>query len=156
VLNHDVAYAHRPDQITWVKGAKEAVRAVNDAGMFAFVATNQAGVARGYYGEADVQSLHRWMNEELAKVGAHIDAFEYSPYHPEGVVQEYSRTSECRKPGPGMLNRLLARRDVIREASFMIGDKSTDIAAAEAAGIQGVLFDGVDLLKIVTDRLQPG
>jgi D-glycero-D-manno-heptose 1,7-bisphosphate phosphatase len=153
VLNHDVAYAHRPDQITWVKGAKEAVRAVNDAGMFAFVATNQAGVARGFYGEADVQALHRWMNEELAKVGAHIDAFEYSPYHPDGVVPEYSRASECRKPGPGMLNRLLARSDVIREKSIMIGDKPTDMEAANSAGILGVHFDGVDLLPTVSERL---
>jgi D-glycero-D-manno-heptose 1,7-bisphosphate phosphatase len=154
VLNHDVAYAHRPDQITWVKGAREAVRAVNDAGRFAFVATNQAGVARGYYAETDVQDLHRWMNEELTKVGAHIDAFEYSPFHPEGVVAAYARPSDCRKPGAGMLNRLLLRPNVIREASFMIGDQPTDMAAAEAAGIPGVLFDGNDLLKLVTDRLR--
>lgn len=153
VLNVDVAYAHRPDQIIWVEGAKAAVRAVNDAGLLAFVATNQAGVARGFYGEADVQALHRWMNDELAKFGAHIDAFEYSPFHPEGVIPEFSRQSECRKPNPGMLNRLLARPGVIRDASFMIGDNPTDIQAAEAAGIEGLLFDGADLLKAVTDRL---
>src|ERR1700723_1465794 len=67
VLNEDVAYAHRPDQIIWMDGAMEAIKAVNDAGLFAFVPTNQAGVAHGYYGEPDVVSLHRWMSEEMSR-----------------------------------------------------------------------------------------
>lgn len=149
VLNVDVNYAHRPDQIVWIPGAIEAVKAVNDAGLFAFVATNQAGVARGYYDEAQVTALHRWMSEQMAVHGAHIDAFEYSPYHPEGTVEAYRQATDCRKPGPGMINRLFDRFPVDRARAAMIGDRDTDIAAAQAAGIEGVLFEGGDLLALV-------
>lgn len=149
VLNVDVDYAHRPDQIVWIPGAIEAVKAVNDAGLFAFVATNQSGVARGYYEEVHVEALHRWMSEEMALHGARIDAYEYSPYHPDAAVEAYRRTSDCRKPGPGMINRLFERFPVDRTRAAMIGDRDSDIAAARAAGIEGVLFDGGDLLALV-------
>lgn len=154
VLNAEVGYAYRPDQIHWIDGAMAAVRAVNDAGLFAFVATNQSGVARGYYAEADVVALHQWMNEELAAVGARIDAFEYSPFHPDGVVPAYARASPCRKPGPGMIERLLTAWPVDHRRVVMIGDQPTDMAAATAAGIRGVLFGGGRLDDLVA-RLLP-
>jgi len=151
VLNEDVAYAHRPEQIRWVEGAIEAVRTVNELGLFAFVATNQAGVAHGYYGEAEVEALHAWMSAELAKHGARIDAFVYSPYHPEGSVEAYRRDTDCRKPKPGMILDLLRRFPVDPARAVMIGDKPSDVQAAEAAGIEGLLFEGGSLLE----RLRP-
>ena len=152
VLNVDVAYAHRSDQIRWIQGAAAAVKAVNDAGLFAFVATNQSGVARGYYGEADVQALHAWMNAELIAQGAHIDAFVYSPYHPAAAVEAYRRDdAPCRKPNPGMLSDLFQRFPVDRSRTVMIGDKASDMEAARAAGVEGLLFGGGDLLA----RLRP-
>ena len=133
VLNHEVGFAHRPDQITWIPGALSAVKAVNDAGLFAFVATNQSGVARGLYTEADVMTLHAWMNGQLAEVGAHIDAFVYSPYHPDAPLDAYRRDSDCRKPGPGLIRRLLADWPVDPGRVCLIGDQETDMAAARAA-----------------------
>ncbi len=159
VLNRDVGYAHRPDQIVWTADAFAAVKAVNDAGLFAFVATNQAGVARGYYGEEDVQALHRWMEAELRAAGAHIDAFVYSPFHPEGAVEAYRAATECRKPGPGMIRDLMARFPVDPARTVMIGDKPTDTAAAAAAGVAGEMFDGgnlLDLVEGVVNRLAVG
>ncbi len=153
VLNVDIAYAYRPHQIVWVEGAMAAVKAVNDAGLFAFVATNQSGIARGLYGEADVVALHDWMNGELARVGARIDAFVYSPYHPEGVVEAYRRESDCRKPGPGMLLDLMTRFPVDPARTLMIGDRETDVGAARAAGIEGLLFMGGSVLDAVTPWL---
>jgi D-glycero-D-manno-heptose 1,7-bisphosphate phosphatase len=153
VLNLDVAYAHRPDQISWVSGAMAAVKAVNDAGLFAFVATNQSGIARGLYTEGDVIALHNWMNAELAKVGARIDAFVYSPYHPDGVVEAYRRASPCRKPGPDMLLDLMHRFPVDRSCVLMIGDQPTDVAAAHAAGVEGLLFTGGSVLAAITPWL---
>ena len=155
VLNHDVGYAHLPEHIIWTQGAAKAVKAVNDAGLFAFVATNQAGVARGYYGEAEVHALHAWMNAALAAEGAHIDAFALSPFHPEGTVERFSRASECRKPAPGMLTDLLTRHPVAADRTVMIGDRPTDMAAADAAGVRGVLFKGGDLASVV-EPLLPG
>jgi D-glycero-D-manno-heptose 1,7-bisphosphate phosphatase len=146
VLNKDVGYAYRPDQIEWVEGAMEAVKAVNDAGLFAFVATNQSGVARGYYTEADVEALHAWMNAELAKHGAHMDAFVFCPHHEAGTVTPYARACSSRKPGPGMILSLLKRFPVDPARTAMLGDKLTDVQAAQAAGIEGVLFEGGSLL----------
>jgi D-glycero-D-manno-heptose 1,7-bisphosphate phosphatase len=154
VLNEDVAYAYRPDQIRWVEGAMAAVRAVNDAGLYAFVATNQSGVARGYYTEADVVALHDWMNAELGRLaGAHIDAFVYSPFHPEGALEAYRRDSACRKPKPGMILELLARFPVDPARTVMIGDNHTDVAAALAAGVEGFLFEGGSVLAALAPVL---
>jgi len=145
VLNEDTGYPHRPDQIVWVAGAMAAVRAVNEAGLLAFVATNQSGVARGMYGEQDVLALHAWMNQELEKSGARIDAFAYSPFHPEGSVETYRRATDCRKPGPQMLLDLMAAHPVDRSRAVMVGDRESDMQAASAAGIEGFLFTGGDL-----------
>ncbi|PVM89162.1 HAD-IIIA family hydrolase [Caulobacter endophyticus] len=145
VINAEVNYAHRPDQIEWVPGALDAIKAVNDAGLYAFVATNQAGVAHGYYGEADVTALHDWMNAQFQARGAHIDAFAYSPYHPEGAVEAYRKLTECRKPGAGMLLKLMDAFGVDRERTIFVGDRETDMAAARAAGVEGVLFTDGDL-----------
>jgi len=149
VLNEDTGYVHRSDQVRWVDGAREAVRWLNDAGYLVFIVTNQAGVARGYYTEGHVTDLHDWMNAELGKVGAHIDSAEYCPDHPEGVVERYRRLSDRRKPGPGMIEALLADWPVDTSQSFLVGDRPTDIEAAAAAGLPGHLFPGGNLLDFV-------
>jgi D-glycero-D-manno-heptose 1,7-bisphosphate phosphatase len=153
VLNRDVGYAYRSDQIEWIRDAVQTVRAVNDAGLYAFVATNQSGVARGYYTEADVEALHVWMNAELAKHGARIDAFAYCPHHADGTTPGYDRDCEFRKPGPGMILSLLKRYPVDPTRVLMIGDNDSDIDAANAAGVAGVRFSGGSLLEVVTPYL---
>ena len=142
VLNHDSGYIFEPSKLKWIDGAREAVKAVNDAGYFAFVVSNQSGVARGLYEESDVQALHRWMADEMATLGAHIDAFEYCPDHPEGTVERYRRVSDRRKPAPGMITDLLGRFRVNADDSILIGDKAGDLEAARAAGLKGYLFSG--------------
>lgn len=149
VLNDDLGYVHRIEDFHWKQGAREAVKLLNDTGFHVFVVTNQAGVARGYYDEATVQALHRWINDEMRAVGAHIDAFEYCPFHPEGALPEYRQVSERRKPRPGMIADLVESYPVDLERSFLIGDKVSDIGAAEALGIPGYLFEGSDLLAFV-------
>lgn len=145
VLNHDDHYVHRPEQVRWIKGAQAAVKRANDLGLYVFVVTNQAGVARGYYDEESVQSLHRWMTEQFRVVGAHIDDWRYCPYHPDGIVGTYRVEHSWRKPAPGMLLDLMARWPVDAAKSLMIGDQASDMAAAHAAGIPGARFLGGDL-----------
>ncbi|MBL0899445.1 MAG: HAD-IIIA family hydrolase [Reyranella sp.] len=149
VLNHDDNYVHRPEQVRWVEGAIDAVRWLNDAGYYVFVVTNQAGVARGLYGEEDVRLLHGWMQDELRRAGAHVDGFEYCPYHPQGTVDAYRRASEFRKPGPGMILKLKKDWGIDEAGSLLIGDRDTDLQAAAAAGIPGHLFSGGSLLEFV-------
>jgi D-glycero-D-manno-heptose 1,7-bisphosphate phosphatase len=153
VLNRDIGYLHRPEQFEWLKGAKAAVRLCNDAGYFVFVVTNQAGVARGYYEENDVEKLHAWMRMELAPLGAHIDAFEFCPHHLDGVRPEYRRACRRRKPQPGMILDLLAAWPANKEASFLIGNTQSDLDAAMAAGIAAHLYEGGDLAAFVAARL---
>ncbi|WP_312017195.1 hypothetical protein [Bradyrhizobium jicamae] len=76
VLNKDIGYLFEAGKLVWIDGAREAVKAVSDFGYFAFVVTNQSSGARGPYEEAHVRALHDWMADELAKIGARIDAFE--------------------------------------------------------------------------------
>jgi D-glycero-D-manno-heptose 1,7-bisphosphate phosphatase len=153
VLNHDVGFAHRPDQIRWVDGAPEAVALLNEKGFFVFVVTNQSGVARGMYGEDHVKALHAWMNAELVQRGARIDAFAYCPHFAEGEIAQYRKVCACRKPAPGMLLDLMAAWPVRREKSFLIGDRDSDIQAAQAAGVPGYLFGGGNLKDFITATL---
>ena len=156
VLNKDIGYLFETSKLVWIDGAREAVKAVNDLGYFAFVVTNQSGVARGLYDEMHVRALHDWMADELARIGAHIDAFEYCPYHPEGTVERYRQASERRKPAPGMITDLLQRFPVDAGRSFLIGDQPTDLSAASAAGVKGYLFSGQNLEQFLRPLLQTG
>lgn len=149
VLNHDHGYVHRTDHFHWIDGAREAVRWLNDAGYLVFVVSNQAGVAHGYYTEDTVRRLHEWMQTELHRHGAHVDCFEYSPYHPEAAVADYRRDSPLRKPAPGMILKCLEGWPTDRGGSFLVGDQPTDLAAAAAAGIPGHHFHDGNLFDFI-------
>lgn len=145
VINVDKGYVSRVDDFEWIEGAAEAIAAFNARDWWVFVVTNQSGVAFGYYSEDEMHALHAWMNAELAKRGARIDRVYHCPYHVDGKVERYRRDSYDRKPRPGMLIRAMTDFPVIRERSFLIGDKATDLDAAKAAGVAGFLFPGGDL-----------
>jgi len=149
VLNEDSGWVGSPDRFVWIDGAMDAVRAVNDLGYHAFVVTNQAGVARGFYDERDVAHLHGWMTGGLRAFGATIDDIRYCPFHPEAVVDGYRRHSDWRKPGPGMILDLLRKWDADAGRSVLIGDKESDMEAARAAGIRGALFPGGNLRAFI-------
>jgi len=146
VLNVDHGYVYRWADFEWIPGAKAVIVAFNRAGWWVFVVTNQSGVGRGYYTEAEMHALHAAMAEDLAKDGARIDAFYHCPHHPEAVTEVYRHPDPPdRKPNPGMLLRAMADWPVDQAASFMIGDKPGDMEAAARAGIEGLLFEGGDL-----------
>ena len=154
VINADIGYLWRREDFVWIPGAPAAIRLFNERGRPVVVVTNQSGVARGYYTEQDVESLHRWMNAELNRQGARIDAFYFCPHHPDGAIPEYMRDCDCRKPQPGMLLQAMEDWRADPAKSFLIGDKESDVAAAAAAGIRGYLFDGKNLLEFVEDHIQ--
>ncbi len=153
VLNRDTGYLHRKEDFAWYEGAREGIRRLNDAGFFVFVATNQAGIARGFYRLADVERLHRWINRELGRGGAHIDRFYFCPHHPTAGSGEYRQVCQCRKPAPGMLLQAMQEWPVERAGSVMIGDKASDMEAAAAAGIPGLLVRDGDRLDAIAATL---
>ena len=141
----DHGYVHRPEHLVFQPGAVAAVKRVNDRGMYAFLATNQAGVAKGYFTEVDVQAFNSELQRRLRAAGAHLDDIRYCPYHPDGTAEPYRGSSDWRKPAPGMLLDLMRRWPVIKKSSVVVGDKEIDLHAADAAGLKGVLYQGGDL-----------
>ena len=140
VINRDHGYVHRYEDFDWMPGVIEGIKAARDAGHFVIVVTNQAGVARGFYDEAAIETLHRQVNAKLRRSGTWIDAFYYCPFHPDGVVPAYTGAHEDRKPNPGMLKRAMADFAIDKQGSLLIGDKDSDIEAARAVGIKGRLI----------------
>lgn len=153
-LNVDVHYLHDPRDFVWVEGAIAAIRWANEHGYLVIVVTNQSGIARGYYDEAAVHHLHDWMNTELEKHNAHIDAFYYCPHHTEGKLPAYTKSCDCRKPAPGMLLRAIAEHDIDPAASWMFGDAASDVAAAENAGVKGVRYTGGRLCELIRTTIE--
>lgn len=155
--NDDGGYIGDRHRVRWVPGVARAIKRLNDAGFYVFVVTNQSGVARGFFTEADVIALHGWMKQELASQGAEIDDIRYCPYHVDATVPAYCRDSDWRKPKPGMLLDLMQHYAILPTASFAIGDSESDMRAAEAAGIAGYLFQGGNLEAFVEAILaRPG
>ena len=153
VINHDDGYMGTRERIRWMPNAAKAIHRLNEAGYFVFFFTNQSGVARGYFTEDELNTLHDWMCTELAAQGARIDDIRYCPHHPDGSVEGYLGDHHWRKPSPGMIHDLMEHWPVKREGSFVIGDRATDIEAAQAAGLPGFLFAGGDLDAFVANAM---
>lgn len=134
----DHGYVGSVDRVEFIKGAPDAIARFNRAGIPVAVVTNQAGVARGFYEVGDVARVHRYIAKHLAEHGAYIDLFVYCPYHPAGVVEAFARTSEDRKPGPGMAKTAQAALGLDLTASWVIGDRPEDLGLAEAVGASAV------------------
>ena len=143
VLNVEAGYIYRVEDLHLVPKAAEAVRRLNDWGIFCCLVSNQSGPARGYYADGHVRALHLRLCDLLeAEAGAKLDALYYCPYlsPPQGGTNpEFARWTTWRKPNTGMLVAAAWEYDLNLSTSFMVGDKATDIDLAHNAGCTGVL-----------------
>jgi D-glycero-D-manno-heptose 1,7-bisphosphate phosphatase len=135
VINVDTGHPHRADQIEWLPGIFELVRAAWADGYVPIVVTNQAGIAKGYYDEAAFLELTRWIHAAFEQAGAPLLATYYCPHHAEGLVRLLRGKCACRKPEPGLLLQAIADWDIDPGLSMLLGDKDSDIEAARRAGV---------------------
>ena len=152
-LNEEVHYLHKIEDFKWIEGAIDAIKYCNDNGYLAIVITNQSGVARGYYPESDIMKLYDWMNDDLAKHGAHLDGIYYCPHHPTGTVKEYAIECDCRKPKPGMLFKAQKDHNIDLRSSYLIGDSARDVECAKATGVKGIRYVGGSLYQYVVTEI---
>ena len=154
VINHDDGYIGTRERFRWIDGAAAGIRRLNQAGFLVFIVSNQAGVARGFYTEEQMNELDAWMRTELVTQGARIDDVRYCPYLADAKVAAYRQASDWRKPAPGMILDLMRHWPVDTARSFLIGDKDIDMQAAAAAGIAGKLFRGDNLDEFIAQCLE--
>lgn len=140
VLNVNTHHTHRPEEFQWVPGADEAVRWLNENGYLVLIITNQAGIAKGKYTEEQFHAFMAWMHRQYQARGAHWDGVYFCPYHPTEGLGRYLLDSEDRKPKPGMILRAFQEWEIERQGSFVLGDKPSDVEAAENAGLPGFLL----------------
>lgn len=138
-LSHEVGYVNHLSRFRLFPFAAAAVKAINRAGYLAVVATNQAGVARGYFPEALIHEVHDALRSEMAGGGARLDGIYVCVHHPSLGEPPYRQDCDCRKPKPGLLLRASAELDVDLKRSYVIGDREGDLQLAWNVGARGVL-----------------
>lgn len=128
VLNVDHGYVFRPEDFDPVEGVFEALRYATSVGYKLIVVTNQSGIGRGYFTQADYDALETYIRRLFADAGTPLTEVYHCPHHPDA-------NCDCRKPRPGMILRAVGEHDIDLARSVMIGDKPSDAEAAEAAGV---------------------
>jgi len=146
-LIEDTGYPIDPAALVWKQGALKVLSWLRSQGTSVNVATNQSGVARGYFGLDQVHAFHAAMDDQIKAKGGRIDAYAICPHLPKGVVTQYAVDCECRKPKPGLIQQLLALFQVAPNNAIMIGDRDRDTEAGRAAGVASFLYRGGDLFE---------
>jgi len=135
VINEELGYVHRVEDFRLLPGVPEGLRLLQDAGFALVVVTNQAGIARGYYGEPEFERITAHMREVLAEYGITLAGVYHCPHHPSAGVGALRIECQCRKPRPGLLTQAARDLDLHLDSSVLIGDKESDLDAGRAAGV---------------------
>ena len=144
VINHDYGYVHKQADFVFVDGIFELALAAKQRGYLLIVVTNQAGIGRGYYSEADFAGLMAWVKQCFAERGAALDAIFYCPCHASHGIGKYKKESFFRKPQPGMLLQAAKEHRLHLPSSALVGDSPKDIQAGLAAGLEKLFFYAPD------------
>ena len=135
VINVNHGYVHKISDFDFLDGVFDLVLRAKELGYLVIVITNQAGIGRGFYTEADFYTLSEWMCRKFKSIGATIDRVYFSPFHPTAGLGKYLKDDFSRKPNPGMILQAELDFDINLKSSVLIGDKISDIEAGLSAGI---------------------
>ncbi|XQF93252.1 D-glycero-beta-D-manno-heptose 1,7-bisphosphate 7-phosphatase [Pseudoalteromonas espejiana] len=135
VVNVDHGYVYQSDKFEFINGVFNTCKKFYDAGYKIIVVTNQSGIGRGYYTEADFLALTQWMKTQFNSHNIEIADVYFCPHHPNKALPEYLKQCDCRKPAPGMLLQGIKEHNIDPKQSIMVGDKLSDMQAAQKAGI---------------------
>ncbi|NDA09150.1 MAG: HAD family hydrolase [Alphaproteobacteria bacterium] len=153
VINIDHGYPYRVEDFNFMPDAAEAIKFAHESGIPIFVVTNQGGIGLGYFDEAAVHRFHAHMLDCISTKGGQIMDIAFCSHHPN-AIDPAMRDCSCRKPKPGMIFDLASRHQIDLNRSVMIGDRDTDMAAANAAGCHGLLYSGGSLLPIMMEAVK--
>lgn len=136
VINIDTGYISSWKEFNYIPGTKRAMRKISDLGYEIIIITNQSGIARGIIELRDLKNMHIKLKEDLKSQNIKILDIFFCPHHKDGSIEKYSINCSCRKPLPGLFNNAIKKYDINLKKSFSVGDKTSDITAAKAAGIK--------------------
>lgn len=156
VVNLDHAYVHRREEFDFVPGVLDAARALHEAGYALVIVTNQSGIGRGMYSEAQFHTLMDWVAEKFVAAGAPLAGVYFCPHHPRDAQGKYQRGCDCRKPAPGMLLSAISDLGLAPRECLMFGDKRSDLEAARDAGVLTRVLLGTDGHASPTEELPDG
>ncbi|MBU0675003.1 MAG: D-glycero-beta-D-manno-heptose 1,7-bisphosphate 7-phosphatase [Proteobacteria bacterium] len=138
-INEQMGYINHLSRFQLLPGAAAAIRLLNEHRIPVIVVTNQSGLARGYFSPDLLTRVHEKMESLLAEEGARVDRIYVCPHHPEAREDQYRLACDCRKPKPGLFVQAAAELGIDLEASFVVGDRWSDLKAAAAIKATGIL-----------------
>lgn len=151
VINREVNYCHKIEDFIFVSGVIEALKMLQRKFDHLFIVTNQAGIGKGFYTEKQYSTLTSWMISRLADEGVNITKVYFCPHHISGVYP-YNINCDCRKPKPGMINQAVREYNIDVSKSILIGDKSSDMQAAQNANLKRKILMGTGHVTTLEDR----
>lgn len=146
----DKFYISKTSDVEFINRIDEMIRLFNNENFLVIIVTNQSGVGRGFFTEKDVGIMHDYIQDELKKKNAKIDAFYYCPHFYGSAIKKYDVKCDCRKPKPGLLIQAAKDFDIDLSQSYMIGDKLSDVLAGKNAGLRKsfLLSDETSVIEI--------
>lgn len=126
----------------------DALKELQDRGYLLLVATNQGGIAKGWYSEDELAKMHNHLKQVYQEHGVELTDFFYCPHHPN-----FTGDCDCRKPKPGLLLQGISKYDIDPSKSYFIGDRERDVEAGEAAGVTGILIDSDQPISTVLNLI---
>ena len=140
VINQDGGYVSTRDNFVFIDGVIGAMKQLKEKGYQLVVVTNQSGIARGLFSENDFIRLTEWMDWSLADQDVDLDGIYFCPHHPTEGTTANTQACQCRKPAPGMFLEAITDLDIDASASYIVGDKVSDLQAGQAAGVTNLVL----------------